>query len=76
MILQLTPVAPPVLRRGQRDGPGGHVTQGQEEAPGEDRKVPGRWRCAGEFSVVTKFCADFLLNLQLTPAIPPVLRSD
>ena len=47
----------------------------REEAPGEDREVPGRWRRAGEFCVVEKVCADFLLNSQLTPAVPPVLRS-
>ena len=48
----------------------------REEATVEDREVPGRWRRAGEFSVVAKFCADFLLNSQLTPAVPPVLRRD
>ena len=45
---QLTPAVPPVLRRGRRDGPGGHVAQGRKEAPGEDREVPGRWRRTGE----------------------------
>jgi len=39
----------------------------REEAPGEDREVPGRRRHTGDFSVVAKFCADFLLNSQLTP---------
>ena len=35
---QLTPVAPPVFRRGPRDGPGGHGTQGrEEEALGKSR---------------------------------------
>ena len=74
MILQLTPVPLQFFDAVNETGrEGGMARRAREEAPGEDREVPGRRRRAGEFSVVAKFCADFLLNLQLTPAVPPVL---
>ena len=53
---QLTPVVPPVLRRGQQDGPGGHGAQGREKALREGRQVPGRRQGAGEFVMFFKLC--------------------
>ena len=73
---QLTPAVPPILRRDRRDGPGGHVAQGREEAPGEDREVRGRRRRAGEFFVQNFLCRIYTPTAQLTPAVPPIHRRD